>query len=41
MTKKTEREKDAFKMKERNPRIKKYVKDLLMIMRKLKTTKVA
>jgi hypothetical protein len=41
MTKKTDLEKDAFKIKERNPKKKKKVKDRLMSIRRLKTTKVA
>ena len=41
ITKKSERENDAFKIKERNPRKKKKVKDRLIIIRKLNTTKVA
>ncbi len=41
MTKNTDLEKDAFKINERKPRKKKKLKDLLINMRRLKTTRVA
>ena len=41
ITKKTDREKEAFKIKERKPKKKKKEKDLLINIRRLKTTRVA